>query len=192
MKVYNEPTTLPDDYTQVIEDSKIDRPVVVEVPTIKLTAQGRGNVEKMTIEERNFLINRLLVDKTFRQILPLEDQADDSMPANTLVLRYEAHRIVVSAAPYLKVPLAPTTTEMKVVLRDLQYKNSVTTEGLMKLSPHESGQIDLSCRLDSKESEDVELTMSEPDFPKKLVLWNESCIDRLINSLVEKASDKKF
>lgn len=184
-------SSLPENYTRIIENPMIDRPALVlmlpvrhpAIGTQKRTAAMTATEKQMTDTNRNYLINRLLSNRFFRQILPNDDPDDPSLPVNTLIIEsYVKQEITGRGGP----GMIPTKTMSYLRLLDLEKKELARVDIVSDSRQNRRGLVEMTYKIDSTEVYRFEENINTQGYWEHHWSFIDSCLDRALAILYRK------
>jgi hypothetical protein len=183
-------SALSDDYTSIISNPRIDRPVVVpqsgyegcrpDVSSVLKSegAQGLHKREFLT-NQRNGIIRRLFACRIFRQILPHDDPADPAVPPDALTLEMTCQGSGPKGG-------GTQTFLNALVLRDTLANKSVVIKGTYETSGVSFiggiSRFYIDSVLVGSFNHHVFNALSE-DYWDQIILWGDSCMDKMLEKM---------
>jgi hypothetical protein len=174
--------TLPDDYTSVISNPMIDRPVFVPQNTDEgcksdvssvMKSEGSQAMHQRELSKmlRNKIIQRLFAIKIFRQILPQDDPTDPAIPPDALVLETTCETN------------DPKNVTSAWTLRDNLTNKSVVVKGREEITGVLAGGVS-RFYIDSVPLDSIKHNWTNGDFEGQYRSWQDSCMDRVLAKMV--------
>jgi hypothetical protein len=184
-------SSLPDDYSRILSNPRIDRPVVVTPATQEAGSKSAANYimntqqaqsryqNEMLKHKRGNLIQRLLAGSIFRQILPHEDPEDPTVPPDALILELR----VFQQTDWSSHNYDDSST-LTLVLRDKLTEKSVTNKATFELTSGMFKRNVTRFLLDSVQLGTFEHKPCLPDDCMKQILpWYDSCLDKMLEKM---------
>lgn len=183
---------LPENYTRITENAMIDRPALVVMLPVKHPAMGSKKrtaamtaaEKQMTNAYRNYLINRFLVNRFFRQILPNDDPDDPSLPRNTVVIEcYVKHQRQKRS---LLGTAASSRTTSYIRLLDLKNNQLARVDMVSNMKQSITGSVEASYKIDSTEVYYFKGNINDRGFWDRFFYFGDSSLDKALAVLYRK------
>jgi hypothetical protein len=173
---------LPDDYTSIISNPMIDRPIFVPQSTDEgcksdvssvMKSDGAQAMHQRELSKmlRNKTIQRLFAGKIFRQVLPQDDPTDPAIPPDALVLETTCET---------NDPKNVTSVWM---LRDNLTNKSVVVKGREEITGLPAWGVSRYF-IDSVLLDSIKHNWTNADFEDQYRSWQDSCMDRVLAKMV--------
>jgi hypothetical protein len=194
--------TVPDNYSMVQDNSKINRPVlVIQHPVKHPTDKGKKKKsagliaaeKQMTENNRNYLIRHLFETKAFHQIMPHDDPDDPSLPEDILILEAAQKYVSSSNIADSRNGLMDSKTEQTIIIRDPKTGySSLTKFDFITFLNQKTDMTEFKYKIDDQEEFKYEIKSSDPDFFNKMFNTTSDALDQIINVVTNKLSKEGY